>query len=309
MNGHRSPAGLATPSSLSTKVRPKGYAALAVALLVGFGALGFWFYTSAGQKVPVVVAVRDIPVGHTIARADLSTIEVSGGVTAVAGDHLSSLLGQTAAVEIQPNTLVQRSMVTAGTQLPAGDGLVGVAAAPGQIPSSGLAPGDKVEVFQLTQKGVTSTATPAGDPSTQAGAGEVGDGVRRAGQRLQRRRDAVDAGRAARLGLRRSAGQQRRSDRAREGRRVAVIVAVGSDKGSPGATTLATALGLVWPGDRLLCELDPRGADLPFRLMGANGQHMGGGPVAGHAGDRRPTWRGDAAAGAVRAADACWVCR
>ena len=168
MNGHRPASGLATPSSLSTKVRPKGYAALAVALLVGFGALGFWFYTSAGQKVPVVVAVRDIPVGHTIARADLSTVEVSGRVTAVAGDHLSSLLGQTAAVEIQPNTLVQRSMVAAGTQLPAGDGLVGVAAAPGQIPSSGLAPGDKVEVFQLPQKGVASSATPSGAVATQA---------------------------------------------------------------------------------------------------------------------------------------------
>jgi hypothetical protein len=53
-----------------------------------------------------------------------------------------------------------------------------------------------------------------------------------------------------------------------------VIIAVGSDKGSPGATTLATVLGLAWPGDRVVCELDPRGADLPFRLMHVNGQHM-----------------------------------
>jgi hypothetical protein len=68
-----------------------------------------------------------------------------------------------------------------------------------------------------------------------------------------------------------------------------VIVAVGSDKGSPGATTLATALGLVWPGDRLVCELDPRGADLPFRLMAANGQHMAAVPsIATLAVDARP---------------------
>jgi hypothetical protein len=57
-----------------------------------------------------------------------------------------------------------------------------------------------------------------------------------------------------------------------------VILAVGSDKGSPGATTLATVLGLTWPGDRVLCELDPRGADLPFRLMRAGGQHMQASP-------------------------------
>lgn len=68
-----------------------------------------------------------------------------------------------------------------------------------------------------------------------------------------------------------------------------MIVAVGSDKGSPGATTLAIALGLVWPGDRLMCELDPRGADLPFRLMGGNGQHMAAVPsVATLAVDARP---------------------
>lgn len=68
-----------------------------------------------------------------------------------------------------------------------------------------------------------------------------------------------------------------------------MIVAVGSDKGSPGATTLATALGLVWPGHRLLCELDPRGADLPFRLLSAPGQHMAAAPsVATLALDARP---------------------
>src|SRR3954447_1664994 len=152
-NGHRpgGPAG----SPLSTRTRPKGYAALAVALIVGLGALGYYFYTTAGAKVSVVVAVKDIPVGHTIARSDLGTTEVAGGVTAVGGGHLSSLIGQHAAVEILPNTLVQRAMVTSGSTVQAGQSLVGVAADPGQIPSSGLAPGDKVEVLQLPQKGTS----------------------------------------------------------------------------------------------------------------------------------------------------------
>jgi hypothetical protein len=68
-----------------------------------------------------------------------------------------------------------------------------------------------------------------------------------------------------------------------------VIVAVGSDKGSPGATTLATVLGLVWPGERLVCELDLRGADLPFRLLQPGGQHMRAAPsIATLAVDARP---------------------
>lgn len=53
-----------------------------------------------------------------------------------------------------------------------------------------------------------------------------------------------------------------------------MIVAVGGDKGAPGATTLAVTLAAAWPGERVLAELDPRGADLPFRL-----HHGGGGPV------------------------------
>ena len=159
LNGHR--PGSVQAAGLSTRTRPKGYAALAVALIVGLGALGYYFYTTAGSKVAVVVATRDIPVGHTISRADLSTTQVSGGVTAVAGGHLSSLVGQHAAVEILPNTLVQRSMVTGGSTVKPGQSLVGVAADPGQIPSSGLVPGDRVEVLQLPQKGTSGLGSAA----------------------------------------------------------------------------------------------------------------------------------------------------
>jgi SAF domain len=165
-NGYR-PGGV-QGSPLSTRTRPKGYAALAVALIVGLGALGYYFYTTAGSKVAVVVAVQDIPVGHTITRDELSTVEVSGGVTAVAGGNLSSLVGQQAAVEILPNTLVQRSMVTTGSTVKAGQSLVGVAADPGQIPSSGLIPGDKVEVLQLSQKGTSSAPSSSGSAAAAA---------------------------------------------------------------------------------------------------------------------------------------------
>jgi hypothetical protein len=149
--------------------------ALAVALIVGFGALGFWFYTSAGSKTPVVMATQDIPVGRVIQRDDLTTVEVAGGVTAVAGANLGTLVGQVAAVEILPNTLVQRAMVTSGSPIPAGQGLVGVAAAPGQIPSSGLVPGDRVEVLQLPQKDAPVSANSSTVSSVLVGSSTVFD--------------------------------------------------------------------------------------------------------------------------------------
>lgn len=57
-----------TPLPLRQK-RP-GYAALAVVLIVGFAALGGYFYSQAGKKVPVVVVTTDVPVGHKIERSD-----------------------------------------------------------------------------------------------------------------------------------------------------------------------------------------------------------------------------------------------
>lgn len=49
-----------------------------------------------------------------------------------------------------------------------------------------------------------------------------------------------------------------------------MIVGVCSDKGSPGVTTLAVALGLVWPGEQcLVMECDPSGGVLSFRMQHA----------------------------------------
>lgn len=50
-----------------------------------------------------------------------------------------------------------------------------------------------------------------------------------------------------------------------------MIVTLCGDKGSPGVTTLATALAVVWPGERLLLEADPAGGDLAFRLSNPAG--------------------------------------
>jgi hypothetical protein len=159
-NGHRPAAGFSTP--LPTASRPHRYVALAVALIVGFAALGYWAYARAGGKVQVLVAARDIPAGHVITSSDLTSTAVAGGITAVAADHLSEVVGHPAAVEILPHTPVQLAMITTGGALPAGDVLVGVAEAPGQIPSSGLAAGDTVEVVQLPVK--TAAPSSVGSP-------------------------------------------------------------------------------------------------------------------------------------------------
>ncbi len=139
------PAGAALP----TRERKPAYIALAVALIVGFAALGLYLYQEAGAKTPVVVVATEVPEGHVIQRSDLTTVSVAGGITAIAGSNLDSVVGQTAHVHLLPGTVLQRSMVTNAVPLAAGQAQVGLAAKPGQIPADGLQPGDVVEVVQV----------------------------------------------------------------------------------------------------------------------------------------------------------------
>ncbi len=162
---------------LPTRERRPGYIALAVALIVGFAAVGAYLYTQAGAKTPVVIVVQNVPVGHQIQRSDLSTVAVSGDITAIAGSNLDSVVGKTAAVTLLPHTLLQRAMVADSTQLPAGQVLVGVAAAPGQVPADGLAIGASVEVIGLPTKNTPGATPTVLVPAAEVTASENNDAV------------------------------------------------------------------------------------------------------------------------------------
>jgi hypothetical protein len=155
--------GSATPTAragapLPTRERKPGYVAMAVLLIVGLAALFGFFYQQAGSKQPVVVVAREVPAGHVLQREDLSTVDVAGGVVAIAGANLESVLGQVATVPLLPNTLLQRSMVTDENPLTADEARVGVALKSGQIPAEGVQPGDVVQVVQLPADGQAPAA-------------------------------------------------------------------------------------------------------------------------------------------------------
>lgn len=165
LNGRGGPPLARAGVPLPIRQKRPGYAALAVVLIVGLALAGGYFYSQAGKKVPVVEVVNDIPVGHTIQRSDLSTVDVAGGVTAIGGANLSSVVGQTAVVELLPHTLLQRSMVTSSPSVDTSQAQVGVQVKPGQIPANGLSPGNHVEVVRLPPSNATSGA-PGGTSAT-----------------------------------------------------------------------------------------------------------------------------------------------
>ena len=157
---------LGTP--LPTRERHNGLIALAVALVVGLATLGAYLYSSAGSKTAVVEVVRQVEVGQALQRSDLTTIRVSGPVTAFGAARLDGLVGQRAAVTLVPHTLLQAAMVTQGQTLQAGQAQVGVAVTSGRIPADGLQPGDIVRVIQLPSKdaGGAAGATGSGPAAT-----------------------------------------------------------------------------------------------------------------------------------------------
>lgn len=157
-NGRATPRAAVVPAALPTRERRPGYIALATALIVGFAALGLYLYQQAGAKTPVVVVTADVPEGHTIQRSDLTTVSVAGGITAIGGGNIETVVGQTARIHLLPNTVLQRSMVTAAAPLAAGQAQVGVAVKSGQIPADGLQPGDTVQVVQVPATGAASTS-------------------------------------------------------------------------------------------------------------------------------------------------------
>ena len=77
-------------------------------LVIGIGAAFGYLYSSAGSKEPVVVVTAPVAVGEVIDRSDLSTVDVAGDLTAIAGANLNSVVGERAAVALLPGTLLQR---------------------------------------------------------------------------------------------------------------------------------------------------------------------------------------------------------
>jgi hypothetical protein len=147
-------------SPLPTRERRPGLLALGLVVVLGAGALFGWLYSTAGEKTPVVVVTSQIPVGQVIERTDLSTVDVAGAVTAIAGGNLDSVVGERASVTLLPGTLLQRSMVTDADPLPAGQAQVGVAVRSGQMPADGVVPGDRVTVLRLAAAQATDATEP-----------------------------------------------------------------------------------------------------------------------------------------------------
>jgi hypothetical protein len=152
----RSPTAAPAPPRLR---RRPAYAFLGVALVASGGLAAAWLVTAADATTDVVVAADTIYRGQVIERSDLETASMSGletGAT-VPAEQLEQFVGTTAAVDAAAGTPLSPGI--AADPLPrAGESIVGLLLAPGQLPSVELRPGDPVRVV--------ATARAQDDPPT-----------------------------------------------------------------------------------------------------------------------------------------------
>jgi hypothetical protein len=139
--------------------RRPALAALAL-LLILLGALGSALIAfRSGDRISVLVAADDIPIGKTVERSDFVETSVAADAdNLITADSAQLFVGSRATVGVPAGTLVNRQMFTKNSIVPNGAALVGVVVSPSQRTSSLPRPGDVVRLFYVSGSGQQASA-------------------------------------------------------------------------------------------------------------------------------------------------------
>lgn len=153
-----------------------------VVLVVGF-ALAFATVSirlTGGR--PVLVVTGPLSAGHVLGPGDLRSVNMpaASGLATVPAAQEPSVLGRALSVPIAAGTLLSPAEVRAGSSLPAGEAVVGLAVKAGQYPPA-LASGDQVEVVDTTGAAASQATTQGTTPGPVVPATVVGVDVSPAG--------------------------------------------------------------------------------------------------------------------------------
>ncbi len=160
---HRSPAGatLAAPRLPQVqRQRRIGLAALAVVLVVGFGALAGALVLRSGDRVAVVAVVHAVPAGGQVKAGDLGIVDVAvAGIPTVPATSLTALVGRYAAVPLISGTLLSPVSLTDQPKPGPGEAVVGLQLPVGRLPMDALHSGDVLRLVLVPRDGAAAGAS------------------------------------------------------------------------------------------------------------------------------------------------------
>ncbi len=135
---------------LASATRPTQVPQLVVALLViGVSALiAVVGFSQATGRSPVLALAADIGRGEVVESGDLVVVHVASDdqVVTVPPETAASLVGRVAVTDLSAGVLVAPGFFVDRAVVAPGEGVVGLALAPGEYPTVQLAPGDVVDV-------------------------------------------------------------------------------------------------------------------------------------------------------------------
>jgi hypothetical protein len=161
------------------RVRRPVMAAISILMVIASVVAFVSIYTGENHRIAALTVVRTVYQGQSITASDLGVADasVSGGVSLVPSSSSNSVIGKRAAVELVPGSLLSSTDVSASRQIPAGDAVVGIALKDGQLPSSGIEPGDHVMVVHTESAGAPAPPTPLVNSASPAASPGLSNGT------------------------------------------------------------------------------------------------------------------------------------
>lgn len=132
---------------------------LIAVLLVSVSALtAVVLFSRAAAREPVLALTQPVERGEAITSGDLMIVYVATDdpISTLRPDAAPGLVGLTAVADLEPGTVLTPAYFVSRSLLAVGEGVVGVAVAPGEYPTLLLTPGDRVDVV-LTSGTVSDT--------------------------------------------------------------------------------------------------------------------------------------------------------
>jgi hypothetical protein len=136
-------------------------------------------YSKANRHASVISIARLVLQGQRISAGDLaeSSIATSGNISSVSVSQVGQVVGNVAAVTLLPGSLLNMADVTSQPSVKSGDAVVGVALKDGQLPATGLTPGDRVMVIQTETPGTPVSGASGVLSTTPSSTNGVSTGV------------------------------------------------------------------------------------------------------------------------------------
>lgn len=165
--GVREDASSEVPPSLGSRAARSRVAA-GVALVLLCATAGALIATRSEARQSYLLLTTTVPAGEQLSASDLASVSVStgSGLGVIPTGAEPSVLGEIATTTLVAGSLLSPAELTTASPVPPGEALVGAALSPGELPATGLAPGEDVLVV-LSGSTATTVIAPSSGPSEE----------------------------------------------------------------------------------------------------------------------------------------------